>query len=84
MSQFQGLGDLAHPTRIICDVTLYLASLCVNTIQYIYTDFEFEEKRTFYFPTTKGSMNAYMKVIGLSISNKPKNHCHRDSGKYGA
>ena len=29
----------------------------------------------FIFPTTKGSMNACMKLLGFSTSKKVKNHC---------
>ena len=29
----------------------------------------------FIFPTTKGSMNACMELVGFNTSNKVKNHC---------
>ena len=32
----------------------------------------------FTFPSTKGSMNAYMELVGFSTSNKVKNHCNLD------
>ena len=32
MSQFQGLGVLIHPSRMIRDITLCLASLYTNTV----------------------------------------------------
>jgi len=44
--------------------------------------FEFEGKITFYFPTAKGSVNAYMELVALSTSNKVKNHCTSVKGSF--
>jgi len=35
------------------------------------------EKVRFMFPTSKGLMNSCMECVGLSTSNKDKNHCFR-------
>ncbi len=34
-----------------------------------------KEKKHFVLPTTKGSMNACMELVGFSVSSKVKNHC---------
>ena len=55
----------------------YSAWLVCLVIQYIviYLYFEFEETAGhFVLPTTKGSMNAFIELFGLSTSNKVKNH----------
>ena len=32
-------------------------------------------KKQIFFSTTKGSMNAFMELVGFSAPNKVKNHC---------
>ena len=74
MSQFQGFGGLFHLTRTIRDVTLCLASLGINVGSYIC--FKFEEFHTYFVSLLrKGWMNAYMKLLRFSATNKAKNHC---------
>ena len=61
VSQFHGFGGLVHPAR-----------LCINTVySYIYRFWIWRKK----VQTMKGSMNACMKLVGFSTSNKVKNHC---------
>ena len=79
MSQFQGFGGLIHPTRVICDVTLCLASFC-TTVYIIYICSEFEERQIFISQTTKvwnlyGTYNACMELVGFITSKKVKNRC---------
>ena len=64
MSQFQGFGGSVHPARL-CTIIQYIV---------IYICFELEEKIT---PTTNGSMNACMELVGLSASNAVKKHCFK-------
>ena len=50
-------------------------SLCTNTVySYIHVLNLKGKKAHFIFPTTKGSMNACMELVGFSTSNKVKNH----------
>jgi len=71
VNQFQGLGDLVHSTRMI--MTSRSAWPVCALIKYIaiYICFEFNYR----FPTTRASMNAFMKFVVFNISNKAKNHC---------
>ena len=42
----------------------------------LYVCFEFEETKPIsLFPTTKGSVNVYMVLVGFSTCNKVANHC---------
>ena len=71
-----------HVLLVLNTVVLHasdaLYSLCTNIA--IYICFEFEEiKVHFIFQTTKGSMNACLELMGLSVSNKVKSHCGRQS-----
>ena len=34
-----------------------------------------KKKKHIIFPTTKGSMNAFMELVGFSAPSKVKNHC---------
>ena len=49
--------------------------LCTFAI-YIYLEFE-EIKTHFFFPTTKGSMNACIELVGFSAPKNVKNLCSK-------
>jgi len=61
----------------LCTITINSSMLYIQHIC-----FEFEGKITFYFPTAKGSVNAYMELVALSTSNKVKNHCTSVKGSF--
>ena len=51
-------------------------SFALMRYKVMYICFEFEEKTTYLiFPTSKGSINACMDLVGLGTSIKVKNHC---------
>ena len=50
MNQFQGFGGLVHPTRMIRDVPLCLASFCTNTVyRYIHVFWMWRNKHILFF-----------------------------------
>ena len=58
MSQFQGFGGLAHPTRMIRDITLCLTSFCTSTVySYIHMFFNLNERTHFIFTIFEGFNN---------------------------
>ena len=67
VSQFQGFSGLFHPTCVIRDITLCLASLCANTV---YICFELEEKITFYFSNYEGFDECMYGICGIQYLQK--------------
>jgi len=53
-----------------------VSTLMQFTVIYICFNYE-EEKAHFIFPTTKGSMNACMELVGLNTSTRVKNRCNK-------
>ena len=65
---FQGLGGSVHPTPIISDVTLCLASLCTSTVYSYIHVLCIRQKSTFYLSNYEGLMDCrYMTRAALYL-----------------